>query len=226
MHKRAFTLIELLVVVTIIVILLALFTPVLDKAIEAGQRAVCASNQHQLQRAVMLYSYDHKQKLFQTSIIGAPYRLPALARKKEGVNQSGFDDEFNVISLGPYAGGVYPTDPDYGRRLGKVWFCPSQYPPNQEPMYSFLAHHWEGNNTPVLGFDHLFLTYSYFARVGTASGTVTRPDDLTDTKLGSKLLFSDTIYWGPYAGNQWMFNHGVEGPAFWNGQNIPAMQGA
>lgn len=45
---------------------------------------------------------------------------------------------------------------------------------------------------------------------------MTRPQDLTGQKLGgAKLLFSETIYWGPYTGWGWMYNHGADGPAFW-----------
>src|SRR5438876_557647 len=44
--RAAFTLIELLVVVTIIVVLLALLTPALDRAIYQAELTVCAANQH------------------------------------------------------------------------------------------------------------------------------------------------------------------------------------
>ena len=46
--NKAFTLIELLVVISIIALLLAILMPSLQKAKEAGMRAVCLSNLHQL----------------------------------------------------------------------------------------------------------------------------------------------------------------------------------
>ncbi len=226
--RTAFTLVELLIVIAIISVLLALLTPALDRALESAQRAMCASNQHHLHQGMSLYANDHRQKIFQTAVLNGPNRLAALARKREGTNATGLNDELNVISLGPYTGGVNPTAPDYAARLSKIWYCPSQIPPQQEPMYGFLRHHWEGSNTPVLGFDHLFLTYAYFARVGTAGGTVTRPQDLTGDRLGgAKLLFSDTIYYGPYTSWWWMYNHGDPGPNFWNAEmDIDRMAGA
>ena len=60
MGKRgAFTLIELLVVIAIIAVLAALLAPALDEALEAGRRALCASNLHQVGVGVTSYTRDH-----------------------------------------------------------------------------------------------------------------------------------------------------------------------
>ena len=53
--KRGFTLIELLVVIAIIAILAALLTPSLRRAREAGRRAVCLSNLHQMGVGAAIY---------------------------------------------------------------------------------------------------------------------------------------------------------------------------
>jgi prepilin-type N-terminal cleavage/methylation domain-containing protein len=66
---RAFTLIELLVVITIIVVLLALLTPALDKAIYQAELAVDGANQKTIATGVTVYStsfnrrYPHRRAL-------------------------------------------------------------------------------------------------------------------------------------------------------------------
>ncbi len=59
--KTAFTLVELLVVVAIIVVLLAMLTPALDKAISSAQLAVCLSNQHAIGNGLTFYLNEHKR---------------------------------------------------------------------------------------------------------------------------------------------------------------------
>jgi prepilin-type N-terminal cleavage/methylation domain-containing protein len=59
MHRRlrpAFTLIELLVVITIIVVLLALLTPALDKAIYQAELAVCGANLRSIATGAVSYA--------------------------------------------------------------------------------------------------------------------------------------------------------------------------
>jgi len=53
---RGFTLIELLVVVTIIVVLLALLAPALDKAVYQAELAVCGGNQHGIAAGALAYA--------------------------------------------------------------------------------------------------------------------------------------------------------------------------
>jgi prepilin-type N-terminal cleavage/methylation domain-containing protein len=60
-RSTAFTLIELLVVITVIVVLLALLTPALDKAIYQAELAICASRQKALTASVTTYALGHQR---------------------------------------------------------------------------------------------------------------------------------------------------------------------
>ena len=59
--NRGFTLIELLVVVTIIVVLLALLAPAMDKAIYQAELAVCAANQRAIAASAVIYAMNHQR---------------------------------------------------------------------------------------------------------------------------------------------------------------------
>lgn len=58
--RRAFTLTELLIVIGIIVILVTLTMPMLQRIRAMGKRTVCASNLRELGRAMQLYTAEHK----------------------------------------------------------------------------------------------------------------------------------------------------------------------
>jgi prepilin-type N-terminal cleavage/methylation domain-containing protein/prepilin-type processing-associated H-X9-DG protein len=62
-RQKAFTLIELLVVIAVIAVLMAILMPALNRAREAGQRAVCLSNLRQLQLGWGMYADDNNEKI-------------------------------------------------------------------------------------------------------------------------------------------------------------------
>lgn len=124
-RPSAFTIIELLVVVTIIVVLLALLAPALDKAVEQAERVLCASNLHHTTAALGQYALDMKRNYPE----GQPaYRGSAI---QGGRTQ-------NSAGMGVFSVWVSPESvPDYGGYLGhgvlgnlryadpKAFYCPS-----------------------------------------------------------------------------------------------------
>jgi prepilin-type N-terminal cleavage/methylation domain-containing protein len=67
---RGFTLVELLVVVAIVVVLLALLAPALDKAVYQAQLVQCAGNQKSVAAAVHQYAFDHQRVYPDRNIVG------------------------------------------------------------------------------------------------------------------------------------------------------------
>jgi Tfp pilus assembly protein PilE len=63
-HPIGFTIVELLVVITIIVVLLALLTPALDRAIYQAELAVCGAHLKGIADGSTLYALDNKRSYF------------------------------------------------------------------------------------------------------------------------------------------------------------------
>src|ERR1041385_6146027 len=59
--RSGFTLIELLVVITIIVVLLAMLTPALDKALYAAELVRCGGNLHATGSGVLSYAFANRR---------------------------------------------------------------------------------------------------------------------------------------------------------------------
>jgi hypothetical protein len=82
-RRTAFTLVELLVVITIIIVLLALLVPALDRAVYVAELVVCASQTRNIAMGVTGYAMDHKRS---------------------------YPDRGNVTSPPPYQLGAQPVD--------------------------------------------------------------------------------------------------------------------
>ena len=61
MHRTGFTIVELLVVITVIVVLLAVLAPALDKAVYEAELAVCGANLHGITQGLSTYAMENKR---------------------------------------------------------------------------------------------------------------------------------------------------------------------
>ena len=94
-----FTLVELLVVVTIIVLLMALLAPAMDRAIHEAEMTVCAGNQGGVNLAQLTYAMDHarwypyRAAMHDLSSSGIQHRqLTVPANRGQMTSVQGYDD--------------------------------------------------------------------------------------------------------------------------------------
>jgi prepilin-type N-terminal cleavage/methylation domain-containing protein len=73
--SRGFTLVELLVVITIIVVLLSLLTPALDRAIYSAELAACGAGMHSMGAGVLAYAFDFQRQYPRRTAYSEPHRL-------------------------------------------------------------------------------------------------------------------------------------------------------
>lgn len=127
-RHTGFTLIELLVVVAIIVALIAILLPSLNKAIEVAQRAQCASNQHQISIASLNYTAENNGLFIITRGREVTHTF-AMKNVTDGTNLPGDGDVDWVeqwARLG-LMGAVTDTGVGFDHyEPGEVWDCPSR----------------------------------------------------------------------------------------------------
>src|SRR5262245_30308210 len=141
--RRAFTLVELLVVISIIVILMSLVLPDIQKVRAAANKMVCASNMKQIAIAAHDYHVDYKklppgylgpmagQPNYQAAGVLA-FLLPYVEQDKTfkqlvnaTTNQPPFDWHLNTTTTQWYNNGI---DLNAARTKIKVFVCPSDQP--------------------------------------------------------------------------------------------------
>jgi len=159
--RGAFTLVELLVVITIISMLMALLLPAVQAAREAGRRATCQNNQHQLAFANLNFESAHGHFPGYINLV-PPYIDPA-GNSGAGV-QKGYFASW-VIMLTPYIersdlwekwrnatedknGDGTASDPDptdaewdsYDTLLLRILLCPSDVTAERDTDLSYVVN--------------------------------------------------------------------------------------
>jgi competence protein ComGC len=90
MNIRAFTLVELLVVVSIIVTLLALLAPAMDKAVYQAEMAADGSNFRGIGSGVLSYAFDHKRRYPYREHLVKGYSIPIIINNT--IYEARYDD--------------------------------------------------------------------------------------------------------------------------------------
>jgi prepilin-type N-terminal cleavage/methylation domain-containing protein/prepilin-type processing-associated H-X9-DG protein len=129
--RRGFTLVELLVVIGVIALLVGILLPVLGRARESANRAVCLSNLRQTHQALLLYAQAHRDQ------VPLGYRRGGKQSNSQ-VYSGGVTRRFVLFGLIHEAG----LTPD-----GRVLFCPSE----NNPRFDFNTpeNPWPPGSNPA-----------------------------------------------------------------------------
>jgi prepilin-type N-terminal cleavage/methylation domain-containing protein len=96
---RAFTLVELLVVIGVIAILLAILLPALTKAQDSARQVQCQSNLRQIGAALVLYSYDNRDRYPDPIALGGSWGYRRAPGFRSLVDPSSYPEWLGLAAL-------------------------------------------------------------------------------------------------------------------------------
>jgi prepilin-type N-terminal cleavage/methylation domain-containing protein/prepilin-type processing-associated H-X9-DG protein len=136
---HAFTLIELLVVVTMIVVLLTLPTPALDKAMSAAESVRCLTNLRAVHSASMWYAQDYRSVLPPAQVL-ADNTSTTYAAYPVGLGGTIWWHFLVQDPKPPFTAKPYL---DYKSNSGRAFFCPTNKNTNNGLNTFNYAWNWE-----------------------------------------------------------------------------------
>jgi prepilin-type N-terminal cleavage/methylation domain-containing protein/prepilin-type processing-associated H-X9-DG protein len=219
-RSLAFTLIELLVVIAVIAVLLAILFPMLNRAREAGRRAKCMGNLHQMQVAWQLYADEHNGSIVNgmawnpasppgRANDGKPWFIDRDDREICGVPPKTYTQAEALMrtgALAPYLGNL------------RVCLCPSRY----RPPLAWSAGEWLGSYNIVVTMncippaDWVDGDRKIRARydIGRTVVYVRKTSELFDPGPSSRMVFLDQGAKGYELGRMYAYMDGF-GPSFY-----------
>jgi prepilin-type N-terminal cleavage/methylation domain-containing protein len=128
--RLGFTLVELLVVISIIVLLMGLLLPAVQRVREAANRVVCGNNLHQIGLAMRMYEYDYhklpESRLRDRRATWAVLILPYM-------------EQDNVFKSWDLKKTYYEQTNEARLAVVKNYFCPSRRAAGSQPTYSLAG---------------------------------------------------------------------------------------
>ena len=180
-----FTLIELLVVISIITLLMAILIPVLGRARELGQRAVCLSNLRQFTLAWVAYADEHNGRIVSGSAFS---RARSGTRRLEGWVGMAFlcPESRSAVIENPDKGALWPYVQDVD-----VYRCPRGRADHAVTCTTVVAANGalvEGTYLPDTGDSELC---ELGKRVGSTVLRLTRLTDIISPGAAQRAVFMD-----------------------------------
>jgi len=183
-RQAVFTMIELLVVIAIIVILAAMLLPALAKAKEAGRKALCISNLHQLYQMAIVYT-----DTFSCLMTPVP---EGLKNDSFGLPPTGFNGNLDFDEAMALVAGKMSS-------VYKILDCPTRTTRNLESAgrkprdYFYVG--WGSYLSSWSNVDYTWTGGNRLSRIGAPSGTIVF-GELDSTRIN--LQFANDPWFGKW----------------------------
>lgn len=202
-----FTMVELLTVVAILLILVAMLMPSLERARESTRRTVCASNLKQWGNVSFLYFGDHNRKLPQSMIFAGGTNYDYCHPHSLNNNAAHYNTPTEAVRGTPY-----PTLRDNYGLDSDVMNCPSRDLSMEN--HTWAGYTWDPDEKLHVKPSFIIHGYAYMARAQSAANaahktwSVIPPANLRDETIEpvSSVIAADSIIYNAFT-TTWQANH-------------------